>query len=354
MSEFNKYKKIKIGIIGCGNIGMQRDIPAIARNSHFVISSVLDKSLEKAQKCAEKFKISHFTSDLNNFFRQQIDAVLICTPPFTHFELIKQSLVNGKHVLVEKPMVMKSEEGKELEQIAKEKKLILMPIHNFLYSRGMSKLKKLRDKNKLGEIIGVSGVQWSTDERNLPVWFRNLPGGLFFDEAPHFIYLFQELLGKELKVKRAHFTKIKNTNLENFEIDFECDEKIAHLSFWLGAPISEWLIFVYGTKGFALFDVFRDICFYLPRERKRTPFYLLEVPLRLNLQLFPPFIKWAFSRYFLNKKHLFGTDKIVEFFAEAIIKNKPPPISASDGWRVTEVIEQVLNLSRLLKNEGGL
>lgn len=349
MLRNKKNQKIKIGIIGAGNIAIQRDIPAVKNNSNFIISSIFDKSLEKAQECSKRFKIPHFTSSLDDFFKYEIDAVLICTPPFTHYELIKHSLLNEKHVLTEKPMVMSAKEGKELEEMAKERKLILMPIHNFLYSRGMTKLKSLIKSDKLGNILGVSGIQWSTYERNLPVWFEKLPGGLFFDEAPHFIYLFQELLGKDLKVKKAYFTKIESTCLENFEIDFECGEKIAHLSFWLGAPISEWLIFVYGNKGFAIFDVFRDICFYLPKERKRTPFYLIEVPLKLNWQLFPIFIKWALSRYLFKRKHFFGTDKIVDLFAKAILEYKIPPISASDGWHVIEIIEQILKETGLLK-----
>ncbi|HUG65099.1 MAG TPA: Gfo/Idh/MocA family oxidoreductase [Gaiellaceae bacterium] len=86
-----------------------------------------------------------------------LDAIVIATPVPTHYELAKQALEAGKHVLVEKPPAMTTAEIDELVAIAEERDLVLMPGHLLLYHPGVAKLKELVDTGELGDVLCVYG-----------------------------------------------------------------------------------------------------------------------------------------------------------------------------------------------------
>ena len=82
---------------------------------------------------------------------------MIATPVPTHYELAKQALEAGKHVLVEKPPAMRAAEMDELVALAADRDLVLMPGHLLLYHPGVQKLKELIDGGELGEVLCVYG-----------------------------------------------------------------------------------------------------------------------------------------------------------------------------------------------------
>ena len=86
-----------------------------------------------------------------------LDAVVVSTPVPTHYELAKQALEAGKHVLVEKPPAMRAAEMDELVALAAERDLVLMPGHLLLYHPGVQKLKELIDAGELGDVLCIYG-----------------------------------------------------------------------------------------------------------------------------------------------------------------------------------------------------
>jgi predicted dehydrogenase len=81
-----------------------------------------------------------------------IDAVVIATPVRLHYQIAKESLEAGKHVLIEKPMAMSVAECEELIEIASSKGLVLMVGHTFLYSPHVKKIKDIVLSGDIGEI----------------------------------------------------------------------------------------------------------------------------------------------------------------------------------------------------------
>jgi predicted dehydrogenase len=106
-----------------------------------------------------------------------VEAVVIATPPRTHFALAKQALEAGKHVLVEKPLATTSEEALELIQLAEERDLLLMPGHTFVYSPSVNKVRDLIQAGDLGEIYFVT-----SSRMNLGKYQQD---GVVCDLAPH-------------------------------------------------------------------------------------------------------------------------------------------------------------------------
>jgi len=72
-----------------------------------------------------------------------LDAIIVATPPKTHFQIAQDCLNHGHHVFVEKPLTLNSSEAEQLIEIAREKDRILMVGHTFEYNAAVHALKKL-------------------------------------------------------------------------------------------------------------------------------------------------------------------------------------------------------------------
>jgi predicted dehydrogenase len=344
MNQNKKIPILKLGIIGSGWVADQRHIPAFKKSRNVQVKAIYSLNRNEAENLAKKYKIPEVFSDLKLFLNSPIDCVSICTPPFTHAELIHSSLMAGKHVLVEKPMVMTAEEGKKLEKLAQEKNLILMPSHNFLFCDSVLIAKKIYESGKLGEILGTGGIQWSSWRRTLPKWFKELPGGLFFDESPHLIYLTKYFIG-ELHIEKVwkKSSAINEEPLERFEIVLRGEKAEGTLSMWFGAPISEWVFYIHGREGTIIIDIFRDIIYFLPKEVKRPPIYLVKTIIKGFYTSSKRMFQWALRRYIFQRKNLFGTDYIVTNFINSILGIEKPFLSPKDGWEVVKIINDILN-----------
>ena len=80
------------------------------------------------------------------------DAVVICTPVRTHYELTRAALIAGKHVLVEKPLAMTVAECLELEELAVERSLVLMVGHIFLFNAAVAQVRDYIAEGALGDV----------------------------------------------------------------------------------------------------------------------------------------------------------------------------------------------------------
>jgi predicted dehydrogenase len=87
-----------------------------------------------------------------------IKAVHICTPNSVHFEMARAALEAGKHVLCEKPLAVSSEEGAELAELAREKRLRNCTCHNLRYYPMVQQMRRMREAGDLGEILVAQGT----------------------------------------------------------------------------------------------------------------------------------------------------------------------------------------------------
>ncbi len=118
----------------------------------------------------------------------RVDAVMIATPPRTHYGLALQALQAGKHVLVEKPLTTAVEHAVELIDLAAERDLVLMPGHTFLYSPPVMKVHELLNSGVLGTPYFVTSTRM-----NLGIY---QPDGVVCDLAPHDLSILLYWLGQ--------------------------------------------------------------------------------------------------------------------------------------------------------------
>jgi predicted dehydrogenase len=143
---------MNFGLIGYGYWG-----PNIARNLTSLkgvhlraIADISPVALKRANDAYPGVKITADPSELIS--STEINAVAVVSPVWTHFELAKASLENGKHVFVEKPFTSNSAQAEELIDLAQKKNLKIMVDHTFLFTAAVKKISHLLAEGTLGKL----------------------------------------------------------------------------------------------------------------------------------------------------------------------------------------------------------
>jgi predicted dehydrogenase len=169
---------IRIGVIGYGYWG-----PNIVRNFHTQDSSEVVLVCDQNSKCIERLKKVHpsmpFTTNANDIIKStDIDVVAIVTPVWTHYDLAKAALENGKHVFVEKPFTCSVAQAEELIELADHKNLKIMVDHTFLFTGAVKKIRQLVDEGALGDLYYYDSLRV-----NLGLFQHDV--NVIWDLAPH-------------------------------------------------------------------------------------------------------------------------------------------------------------------------
>ena len=143
---------MNFGVIGYGYWG-----PNIVRNLAILegsqIIAIADMDSGARQRAQRAHPSAHVVSDPKEILAStRIDAVAIVSPVWTHYELTKAALMNGKHVFVEKPFTLTSAQGEELVELAERRNLKIMVDHTFLFTGAVRKISQLIDENALGQL----------------------------------------------------------------------------------------------------------------------------------------------------------------------------------------------------------
>ena len=149
--------RLKVGIVGCGAIAGMRHIPAFLRLKRGVtVQAVCDKDESLARDTASKYLIPEAYSDLSQMLsKERLDIVDICTPPQIHASLALEAIQNNCHVILEKPMALKTSDCDEMVKASQKYNVKLCVIHNQLLYPPMIKAKKLVAERAIGDFIGM-------------------------------------------------------------------------------------------------------------------------------------------------------------------------------------------------------
>jgi UDP-2-acetamido-3-amino-2,3-dideoxy-glucuronate N-acetyltransferase len=139
-----------IALIGAGYWGKN-----LLRNFYElgVLTCVCDKNPAVIEERKAQYPGLLYVLDLQEVLVDKtIDAVVIATPAITHFDIIKKSLLAGKHVYVEKPMCMNDKQSKEIRKMVNKSGLVFMVGHLFQYHPAFLKAREIVDSGVLGKI----------------------------------------------------------------------------------------------------------------------------------------------------------------------------------------------------------
>src|SRR5450755_3588882 len=179
---------IRIGVIGYGYWG-----PNIVRNFHAHESSEVVMVCDKSPKSLERLKKAHpdmpSTTNADDILKSpKIDVIAVVTPVWTHYELAKKALENGKHVFVEKPFTCSVAQAEELIELADRKNLKIMVDHTFLFTGAVKKIRQLIDEGSLGDLYYYDSLRV-----NLGLFQHDV--NVIWDLAPHDLSIMDYVIG---------------------------------------------------------------------------------------------------------------------------------------------------------------
>jgi len=178
---------IRMGVIGYGYWG-----PNIVRNfhgqEHSRVVAICDKSPKSLQRARQAYPEIRAIDTCNDILTAtDIDAIAIVTPVWTHYELAKIALENGKHVFVEKPFTCTTAQAEELIELAERKNLKIMVDHTFLFTGAVKRIKELIDNGTLGDLYYYDSMRV-----NLGLFQHDV--NVLWDLAPHDLSIMDYLI----------------------------------------------------------------------------------------------------------------------------------------------------------------
>ncbi len=178
---------IKFGIVGYGYWG-----PNVVRNIDQLdgskVVAICDKSPASRKKIQKNYPNVLVTADAAELMSSpEIDAIAVITPVWTHYELAKAALENGKHVFVEKPFTSCRQQAEELIELAAKKNLRIMVDHTFLFTGAVKKMAELLNNGTLGKVY-----YYDSTRVNLGLFQHDV--NVIWDLAPHDLSIIDYLI----------------------------------------------------------------------------------------------------------------------------------------------------------------
>ena len=239
---------LRFGVVGWGYWG-----PKIVRNldslPHSTVTVIADVEVRRLDSLKVSSPWVQTTTVPEDVFRSDVDGVVIATPVRTHYQLAREALLHGKHVLVEKPLTASVSEAEELVALAEKQRRILMVGHTFEYSPAVNELRKLVQNGDLGRIYSIQA-----ERLNLGLFRSDI--NVIWDLAPHDISILLYLLGKKPeRVKVQAHAHLQPLIHDNAHLDLEfADGMTAHIHVsWL-YPCKVRRVTVIGDARMAVYD----------------------------------------------------------------------------------------------------
>ena len=329
---------LNMGVIGYGYWG-----PNIVRNFSSVdgiqVVAVCDRSqdmLKKARKAHPGLEIS---TDPDTILESTtIDTVAVITPVFTHFDLAKKALENGKHVFVEKPFTLTVEQAEELVELADKKHLKVMVDHTFLFTGAVKKIKELMDEGALGKLYYYDSMRV-----NLGLFQHDV--NVVWDLAPHDFsvmdYLIQEKPMALSATGEVHYNGFEDIAY----VTVYCERSvIAHFNVnWL-SPVKIRTTLLGGDKKMLLWN---DL-----EADEKVKVYDKGVEVKNRENVYNLLVSYRSGDAWIPKVDQIEALKLeANYFVDCVTNDKTPINDGQAGLRVVRMLEAA---SESIKGKGKL
>ena len=233
---------LKFGVIGYGYWG-----PNIVRNLRGLDGCQVVGVCDQSPAARKRIQSAHpgvpvYADPKELLASPEVDVIAVITPVWSHFELSKAALENGKHVFVEKPFTANVAQAEELINLAEQKHLKIMVDHTFLFTGAVRKIKKLLDEGVLGKLY-----YYDSTRVNLGLFQHDC--NVLWDLAPHDLSIMNHLLHKDAEAIVATGQSHLNGHEDiAFITAYYPDSMIAHVNVnWL-SPVKVRTTLIGGEK----------------------------------------------------------------------------------------------------------
>jgi scyllo-inositol 2-dehydrogenase (NADP+) len=202
---------MKTGVVGFGVAAQFMHLPFIISNPEFELRTILQRHGETAK---EKYPSVNIVRSLDEMLADDsLELIVITTPNDTHFDYASRALEAGKHVVLEKPFTITSEDAKRLIGLAAKKNLVLSVFQNRRYVSDFLTIRQLLKENKLGEIVEFEAHydRYRPEQRPNAWREENTPGsGILYDLGAHLIdqafclFGLPRFVTADIRIQRPH------------------------------------------------------------------------------------------------------------------------------------------------------
>lgn len=238
---------VRIGIIGCGRVARRLPIEAKVVNGVEVVAAY-DIDIEASHSLSSKNDGVVAYPMLKDFY-DAVDAVYIATPHLSHYDYIKQSLELGKHVLCETPMVLNSDEAKEVYQLAASKGLILMEANKTAHCPAFNHLMVMIKSGVIGEVVDIEASLSQLLDKNGREFDPQQAGGALFEQGSLTLLPILKLMGIEYQNLNLYSRMENGVDIYTRGV-FRYPKATCSFKVGLGVK-TEGSLVISGTKGYA-------------------------------------------------------------------------------------------------------
>ncbi len=317
---------INFGVLGYGYWG-----PNVVRNLDGLegarVVAICDRSPAARAKAQRTTHGSRITSDAREVISSpEIDAVAIITPVWTHFELAKAALENGKHVFVEKPFTSNTAQAEELINLAGRKNLRIMVDHTFLFTGAVRKIKQLLEEGTLGKLY-----YYDSTRVNLGLFQHDV--NVIWDLAPHDLSIMDYLIaGNAEQIVATGQSHLNGHEDVAFITLYFPNDVIAHINVnWL-SPVKLRTTLIGGEKKML---VWNDL-----EADEKIKVYDKGVKVTSREGVYNLLVNYRSGDMWAP--HLEPVEALrleLGYFVECIIKNQTPFNDGVAGLRVVQMLE---------------
>ena len=213
-------KKVKLAIIGCGRVA-HHHAKMISTLKEIELSCVCDLKTDRAKELGNLYNRPWYKNYNEMLKKEKVDVVVIATPSGMHpihaMEIIKH---HRKHLIIEKPIVLRLSDGVLLKKQAKKANIKIYPIYQNRFNKAVQWIKQILENGQLGEIImGSVRLHWCRPQayydRDLWRGTWALDGGALTNQGIHYLDLLQWLVGDVMTVFAVKKTQLVNVEVED-------------------------------------------------------------------------------------------------------------------------------------------
>jgi predicted dehydrogenase len=329
---------IKFGVVGYGYWG-----PNVVRNldrlDETKVVAVCDKSIAARRRVAKAYPDVLLTDDSAVLMSSpEIDAIAVVTPVWTHYELAKAALENGKHVFVEKPFTSSAAQAEELIELAERKNLKIMVDHTFLFTGAVQKIKQLLQDGALGKLY-----YYDSTRVNLGLFQHDV--NVVWDLAPHDLSIIDHLIQNTPEaISATGQTHLNGHEDVAFITLYFPDKVIAHINVnWL-SPVKVRTTLIGGEKKML---VWNDL-----EADEKIKIYDKGVNITSREGLYNLLVHYRSGDMWAPQiEQIEALNKELAYFVDCIMTNKTPVNDGNAGLRVVKMLEAA---STSLKLRGQL
>ena len=337
---------MKVALVGAGRIGRVH-ADAIRRQPGIERLVVCDPDGNAARKAASDFGAAASYDDLDRMIEAELPNVVhVCTPPATHGPAALAALACGAHVLVEKPMVLGSDEVAQLAAAVKDRPGALCVDHNFLFEPEMITARGWVTQGAIGEVVSAEmfyGVDSLPGEVGPGSWSQALPGGRFTDLLPHGLYLLMHFLGDVRSVTARRGRRVNAPAATELGVLLDCERGLGAVRVSLASQPWELGLTIRGTAGTIRVDLAKQRAVIARHRRGRLPRKAAQIVLGMDVaaQNAIGAVRRITGKLNGRLNGYPGMRTLITRFYTSIRNDLPPPISFDEGARVVAAIERI-------------